>query len=133
LTPDAESDFVVRTPAPNSAYFRPESPPLEGREVIFARSQLVVMGTHPEIPNVVIIGRLGYDLPEDYVAPALSHEEIHNAMNKLGESEKSASSAFLDQIGSAVTQLDSSGLASEFVMESIFDDFRSWKKVKHAH
>jgi hypothetical protein len=108
-------------------YFRPSEAPREGREIVFAASQPVVMGTHPSIPNLIVIGNLGRDLPEEYVVPALSHEEVHNALNKLGSVEKAASIGFLDRIGRAVTELDASGLASETNMDSTFRQFRAKK------
>lgn len=113
--------------AETTGYFRPSEMTFEGREVVFASKQHVVMGTHPNIPDLIIIGNLGSDLPEEFVAPALSHEEIHNALNKLGACEKEASVDFLDRIGSAVTELESSGLASEEIVEARVRQFRARK------
>lgn len=128
MTTDAQSGFRLPESARvSSPYFRPSQVPREGREVVFASSQPVVMGTHPSIPNLIVIGNLGRDLPEEYVVPALSHEEIHNALNKLGAVEKAASIHFLDRIGRAVTDLESSGLATETDMDSTFRHYRAKK------
>jgi hypothetical protein len=128
----SQSDFGVNVPTPNSNYYRPTAIIAEGREVVFASTQSVVMGTHPKIPNVVIIGNLGIDLPEDYVAGALSHEEIHNTLNKLGEDEREISVSFLDRIGRAVTELDDNGLALEGIMEENFRQFKTRKVLYRA-
>jgi hypothetical protein len=91
------------------------------------------MGTHPDIPNLIIIGNLGRDLPEEFVVPALSHEEIHNTLNKLGVGEKHASVSFLDRIGKAVTELDVSGLALEGIMEESFRQYRVKKVLNRTN
>jgi hypothetical protein len=127
LPSDTGSNFGAQTS--NTTYYRPGGSISQGREVVFAVSQNVVMGTHPNIPNLIIIGKLGTDLPEEFVASALSHEEIHNSLNKFGESEKVASISFLDQIGSAVTELEATGLASEKAIESRIEQFRVRKRL----
>jgi hypothetical protein len=126
LTPVSESEVHDHNAqSSNSEFFRPSTFPSEGREVVFAPRQSVVMGTHPNIPNLIIIGNLGTNLPEEFIVPALSHEEIHNTLNKLGEAEKAASISCLDHIGKAVTDLDATGLAAEGVMEEGYRQFHA--------